>query len=65
MAKPTVTQAETIRYFAGLPRRAPRVHKPTELTYAACVRNGWIEKTEEWPYHKTTPEGLAAIEVKR
>jgi hypothetical protein len=62
--KPTPAQERLIRYFAG-EATADRQRPPAGPTYAACERNGWIEKTDEWPYHRTTDAGRDAIGAPR
>lgn len=56
--KPTPAQTEAIIYFAGGPRPTQRV---TEATYRACREAGWIEKTEQFPFHSTTDAGRKVV----
>jgi hypothetical protein len=62
---PTVHQAEAIRYFddGTAPTRPCR-----DSTQEVCRRRGWIERCDEWPYHRTTDAGreaLAALDSRR
>jgi len=58
MSKPTATQVEVIRYFAG-----KGTGKLNPRSYPPCVRNGWIEAIEEFPYHRTTNAGRIAVGI--
>lgn len=58
MPKPTPTQVEVIKYFAG-----QETGKLNARSYAPCVRNGWIEGIEEFPYHRTTDAGRIAANI--
>ncbi|MFI6228666.1 hypothetical protein ACIBCR_15295 [Micromonospora echinospora] len=55
---PTRSQAYLIAFFAG--QSFPKV-RTNEATYKACRTSGWIERTDEHPYHQTTTVGLAAL----
>lgn len=58
MTKPTAFQAALIRYFDGgsVPKEAIR-----QPTYETCRRRGWIERTDEFPFHRTTELGRQAL----
>lgn len=60
MTKPSAAQTEAIRYFNGSTTPGQRV-RVTEATYAVCVANGWLEKTDAFPYHRTLQAGADAI----
>lgn len=57
MPKPTPAQVELIRAYGGEQRSGRRVGN---ATLRSCDRNGWIEPTEQWPYHRTTKLGAEA-----
>jgi len=57
--KMTVGQANTVAYFAELAQ--PHQVRTNQATYAACRERGWIERIDEFPYHRTTKEGLKAL----
>lgn len=61
MPRPTPAQARVIRQFNGDTRAHDEHRPPTYATYKICECRGWIEETDTWPYHRTTPAGLAAI----
>jgi len=54
IARPTSAQVEVVRYFndGTLPSRPYG-----QGTYAVCERHGWIERCDQWPYHRTTDAG--------
>ena len=56
--KPTPSQAALLDYFAtGRPNnvRTPRT------TYDVCVREGWLEPVDAFPFHRITDAGRAAL----
>lgn len=57
-AKPTACQAALIRYFDGGP--APQ-GKIRQSTYETCRQRGWIERSDEFPFHRTTELGRQAL----
>lgn len=59
MTRPTAAQAALIRYFNGGPPPTSPVKK---ATYEVCRRRGWIERIEEFPFHRATDEGRRALE---
>lgn len=56
--KPSESQAEAIRYFATGEQSSVRVN---QATYRVCRERGWIEPIDEFPFHRTTVLGRAAI----
>lgn len=55
----TPAQVYFVRYFAGLPTGPKVVTRAS--TYDALEARGWIEKCDDFPFHRTTPEGLEAL----
>lgn len=63
MPEPTPAQETLIRYFAGDTPRGQRsaAVRTTVGTYRVCKRKGWIEETDEFPFHRATPAGRLAV----
>lgn len=60
--KPTPAQEAAIRYFDNPAAYAGKtVARMTSATYRACRDRGWLESSDEWPYHRTTDTGRRAI----
>ncbi|MEU3452244.1 hypothetical protein ABZ671_01175 [Micromonospora sp. NPDC006766] len=57
-AKPTPAQAAMIAYFHDGTRSSVRSN---QASYTVCEREGWVEKTESFPYHRATDAGIRAI----
>lgn len=60
MRKPTGAQAQLIRYFADGTKPTMRI---TQQTYARCEAEGWIVRTDVFPYHVATGYGREAIDM--
>lgn len=57
--KMTTGQANVVAYFAGF--RKPYTTRTNQATYATCRERGWIEATDEFPFHQTTTAGLETL----
>jgi hypothetical protein len=56
----SAAQVDLVRRFAGLPTESNEV-PVRQSTYDGLEARGWIEKCDEWPFHRTTTAGLAAL----
>lgn len=60
--KPTPAQAALILYFGGGETPQSRGVRTNHGTYHACRRNKWITEIDAFPFHKSTRDGLIAID---
>lgn len=58
MRKPTINQAQLIAYFDG---GQPPTRRTTKATYELCEQQGWIERTDAYPFHRTTEAGRQVL----
>lgn len=57
--KPSKSQEAAIKYFAGF--AVPVDVRVTQRTYEVCREHGWIESIDEFPFHRVTSLGRAAV----
>lgn len=57
--KPSRSQEAAIKHFAGV--AAPAGARVTQKTYEVCRAHGWIEPIDEFPFHRVTSSGRAAV----